>query len=364
VHLDLKPSNVLLSSDGPRVIDFGIARAAEDIHLTNTGMVVGSPGFMAPEQITGDDVGPASDIFALGAVLAFAATGQGPFGAGRTEALAYRIVHGEPALDCLPEPLRKIIAGCLAKDPKQRPDPAQVITSLSEIPAEEPGIGTYWIPGPVGRLIELHESVAAAAVTAWRESQPESGAAPGEAAGATTTPSSRSGVTDPGSRIRPVREARPARGVRWGLGAAAIGVLLAVAVAFAVVRGYAKPGTISVPPPRAASPAATDSAGHHALRTLGGPASTVEAYYVAINNHDFAKAWSLGGETLSAQKVQSYSQYVQGFTGTRYDSLTVYSVDGNKVNVVIDSERTNGETQAYQGYYIVQKGQITGASVH
>jgi eukaryotic-like serine/threonine-protein kinase len=90
VHRDLKPSNVLLAADGPRVIDFGIARAAESSSLTRTGTIMGSAGFMAPEQITGAGVGPAADVFALGAVLTFAATGQGPFGEGPTAALAYR----------------------------------------------------------------------------------------------------------------------------------------------------------------------------------------------------------------------------------------------------------------------------------
>ena len=88
VHRDLKPSNVLLAEDGPRVIDFGISRAVESTMLTQAGLVVGSPGFMSPEQAMGSDVGPPSDIFSLGAVLAFAATGEGPFGTGTTAAAA------------------------------------------------------------------------------------------------------------------------------------------------------------------------------------------------------------------------------------------------------------------------------------
>src|SRR6201993_3362576 len=94
VHRDLKPSNVLLAEDGPRVIDFGISRATESTMLTQAGLVVGSPGVMSPEQAMGSDVGPPSDIFNLGAVLAFAATGEGPFGTGTTAALLYRVVHG------------------------------------------------------------------------------------------------------------------------------------------------------------------------------------------------------------------------------------------------------------------------------
>src|SRR5207237_2345212 len=104
VRRDLKPSNVLLAADGPRVIEFGIARAAEHSSLTRTGTIVGSAGFMAPEQITGGEMGPAADVFALGAVLTFAASGQGPFGEGRTEALVYRVVYADPTLDGVPDP--------------------------------------------------------------------------------------------------------------------------------------------------------------------------------------------------------------------------------------------------------------------
>ena len=111
VHRDLKPANVLLAEDGPRVIDFGISRAVEASALTHTGLVVGSPGFMSPEQAEGREVGPPSDIFSLGAVLAFAATGQGPFGSGSTPALVYRVVHGGPQLDLMPAEVRSLADG-------------------------------------------------------------------------------------------------------------------------------------------------------------------------------------------------------------------------------------------------------------
>ena len=123
VHRDLKPSNVLLAEDGPRVIDFGISRAVESTALTQAGLVIGSPGFMSPEQATGYEVGPPTDIFSLGAVLAFAATGQGPFGTGTTAALLYRVVHGTPSLDQVPAEVRPLIERCLAKDPGSGPPP-------------------------------------------------------------------------------------------------------------------------------------------------------------------------------------------------------------------------------------------------
>jgi serine/threonine protein kinase len=117
VHRDLKPANVLLAHDGPRVIDFGIARALETSMLTQSGTVMGSPGFMSPEQAEGAEVGPPSDVFSLGAVLAFAATGEGPFGSGPTPALLYRVVNRDPDLDGQPEQVRPLVERCLAKDP-------------------------------------------------------------------------------------------------------------------------------------------------------------------------------------------------------------------------------------------------------
>ncbi len=144
VHRDLKPSNVLLAADGPRVIDFGISRAAETGALTQTGLVIGSPGFMSPEQAEGGEVGPPSDVFSLGAVLAFAASGQGPFGTGLTAALVYRVVHSPPSLEKVPEEIRSLVERCLAKDPAQRPAASDI---LHETGTAQPAPG--WLPEPV-----------------------------------------------------------------------------------------------------------------------------------------------------------------------------------------------------------------------
>jgi serine/threonine protein kinase len=144
VHRDLKPANVLLAADGPRVIDFGISRAAGNSALTHTGLVVGSPGFMSPEQAEGREVGPPSDIFSLGAVLAFAVTGAGPFGSGSTPALVYRVVHSPAQLDRLPAELRPLIERCLAKDPGQRPTAADLLAGRVQ-----PAAG--WLPEAVTR---------------------------------------------------------------------------------------------------------------------------------------------------------------------------------------------------------------------
>ncbi|MEU4099132.1 protein kinase [Streptomyces tanashiensis] len=130
VHRDLKPSNVMVTIDGPKVIDFGIARALNSTTggLTSTGVVIGSPGFMSPEQIRGERLTEASDIFSLGTVLSFAASGRLPFDAaeGQAHALMYRVVHEAPDLAGVPEPLQGMIAACLAKDPADRPTLAEL----------------------------------------------------------------------------------------------------------------------------------------------------------------------------------------------------------------------------------------------
>ncbi|QEV03966.1 serine/threonine protein kinase [Streptomyces viridifaciens] len=132
VHRDVKPSNVLLTLDGPRLIDFGIARALDATSgFTRSGYVVGSPGFMSPEQANGQIVGPAGDVFSLGAVLAFAASGVHPFGEGVSAAvLLYRVLHEEPDVAGLPEPLRETVLDCLAKDPAARPTPQRLAARL------------------------------------------------------------------------------------------------------------------------------------------------------------------------------------------------------------------------------------------
>jgi eukaryotic-like serine/threonine-protein kinase len=147
VHRDLKPSNVLLAEDGPRVIDFGISRAVEAATmLTQAGLVVGSPGFMSPEQAMGLEVGPPSDVFNLGAVIAFAATGEGPFGTGTTAALLYRVVHGTPSLDRVPPAVRPLIEGCLAKDPAQRPTANGLLAAVGALQPDG-----NWLPETLTR---------------------------------------------------------------------------------------------------------------------------------------------------------------------------------------------------------------------
>ncbi|MFH9351823.1 protein kinase [Kitasatospora sp. NPDC017646] len=134
VHRDLKPANVLVAGDGPRVIDFGIARAADATALTGTGYRIGSPAFMAPEQAQGRAVTPATDVFALGALAAYVAGGTPPFGDGPDTAVLYRVVHEEPDLTAVPADLRELVQRCLAKSPEDRPKPAEIIQTARNHP--------------------------------------------------------------------------------------------------------------------------------------------------------------------------------------------------------------------------------------
>ncbi|AZS75028.1 serine/threonine protein kinase [Streptomyces lydicus] len=137
VHRDLKPSNVVLSPEGPRVIDFGISRAVDQQTLTITGRVIGTPPFMSPEQLQAPrDVGPRSDVFSLGTLLAYSATGHGPFDAESPYIAAYQVVHREPSLEDVPVALRTVVESCLAKEPNGRPSADELLVLLRDLPTD------------------------------------------------------------------------------------------------------------------------------------------------------------------------------------------------------------------------------------
>ncbi|WP_327411987.1 serine/threonine-protein kinase [Streptomyces sp. NBC_01233] len=185
VHRDLKPSNVLLAADGPRVIDFGIAYAADATSLTGSGVTIGTPSFMAPEQAAGRRVTPATDIFALGQVAAYACTGAPAFGEGTSHGVLYRIVHEEPDLSGIPERLTELVTRCLAKDPEARPSVAEVIALCQAANAEtvlrRP---EDWLPAPVAADI----TVRAAAPAPVQTPPPPPSSAPTVAAYSPTAP--------------------------------------------------------------------------------------------------------------------------------------------------------------------------------
>ncbi|MDQ0960830.1 putative Ser/Thr protein kinase [Streptomyces sp. B4I13] len=134
-HRDLKPQNVILSPQGPLLIDFGIARGAADTALTQTGLAPGTPGYTAPEVLISNQVGAATDVFALGATLAYAMTGRAPFGSGPTHAVSYRVVHEDIDVGGVEPELAELIKDCVAKDPARRPGPTEVITRCAVVSA-------------------------------------------------------------------------------------------------------------------------------------------------------------------------------------------------------------------------------------
>jgi predicted Ser/Thr protein kinase len=138
VHRDLKPANVLLTPSGPKVIDFGIAQTLDSTAVTRTGMTVGSPGFMAPEQITGR-AGQAADVFAWGLTVAYAASGQPPFGTGPTDAILYRIIHDSPDITAVPPELQPLVAASLAKTPEDRPSARDLSAHLTSVTGQPGG---------------------------------------------------------------------------------------------------------------------------------------------------------------------------------------------------------------------------------
>ncbi|WP_051732017.1 serine/threonine-protein kinase [Kitasatospora phosalacinea] len=222
VHRDLKPSNVILAADGPRVIDFGITRALDGTSATASRVVVGTPAFMSPEQARGHEIGPPSDVFSLGLVLAFAATGRSPFGTGPAEAIVYRVVHDEPDLAGLPSHLTGLVRRCLAKSPGDRPEVADVLGELTD-PARTT---VHWLPEPVTTMIA--------------ERQVQTLTAPSPA----TPPDPGSGPGDG----RPDRPSPPRR--RFGSGRARIGVACAVLV-LGLLTAFAFTGLPSFSHPQA-----------------------------------------------------------------------------------------------------------------
>jgi hypothetical protein len=152
VHRDLQPSNVVLGSDGPQIVDFGIAVTAESAELSGEALIIGTQGFMSPEQARGDIVGPPSDIFSLGAVLMFAATGHGPFERRNIAASLYQVINAEPELAIVPEVIWPLVTRCLAKDPPARPSAAEVVAATYDLAAREFSLDDVALHGVMGAI--------------------------------------------------------------------------------------------------------------------------------------------------------------------------------------------------------------------
>jgi outer membrane protein assembly factor BamB len=292
VHRDLKPANVLLAPDGPRVIDFGISRAVADTRLTASGAIIGTPSYMSPEQVEGAMAGPASDVFSLGSVLAYAATGTAPFNGApgmSAAAVMYRVVHGQPNLEGAPADLRSLIEACLAKDPSQRPDLARV-ASGSTAAAERLGLSpaAFWPPEVAG-VIQAQQAALTEQIAAL------SGGAAGDLSGTfggTGAPSGMStgfasplpgGTTRPGGRAGQY-QAGPTAGGYHGApaGTTRRGLLIGAAVGGVAVigggLGWALSARSGSGPAGTATPPAGSGALPAGLPTASG-GTTLSRYY-------------------------------------------------------------------------------------
>jgi eukaryotic-like serine/threonine-protein kinase len=281
VHRDLKPSNVLLAADGPRVIDFGISRAVEQTMMTTIGAVLGSPGFMSPEQALGSgEIGSPTDVFSLGAVLAFASSGSHPFGVGPVPTLMYRVVYEAPDLARTPPALRPLLEACMAKDPAARPTTDDLLRRLSH---SVDLLTPDWLPASVADTLVRYVPTAPA-----RTAQPVPPQEPRVADAARidddlpTVKAATAHAAPPAQVAAGVAEgARPRH--LWPVMAAvgtAAAVLAVVAVLVLSSPGQAKPGpghSLSPTPSlthTAASPRPTQSARPKATATRPKPTAT------------------------------------------------------------------------------------------
>lgn len=314
VHRDLKPSNVLLASDGPRIIDFGIARAADSTWRTGPAHVVGSPGFMSPEQAEGRECGPPSDVFSLGAVLTYAVTGEGPFRRGTPDALLYRVVHCQAATDGIPGQLRPMIESCLAKDPQQRPTTSDLLA-------------TSELLRPRTDILYVESTFKSAETVDSTISFPKSGF----------------NEARPGSRVF-TRERFTGR---WLMAACA-----AVVLAGAIATGFVLTSSPRISP----SPPSDTSA------TRVGPATVVRAFFAAINKHDWQQVWSLGGKNLNRRPpYNTPSGMISGYRCTVKDDVKELSVSGQTVSgrfiAYVAHDGVNAE-QTYEFRYSVSNDVI------
>ncbi|WP_367140903.1 MULTISPECIES: protein kinase domain-containing protein [Streptomyces] len=326
LHRDLKPGNVLLAADGPRLIDFGIARAPDATTLTGTGLMVGTPAFMSPEHIRGGrHVVAASDVFCLASVLCYAATGEDPFGDGPLAAVLHRVLQAKADLSSVPDPLRGVLADCLRPDPADRPGTAALATRFGTPPT-----GDFAWPAAIRERIagDRAEAAAAAAppahplagyamapaISSRRDGdQPPAGhpAVPGRA-------EVRTASHDLPTLGAPQAEAgRPARGVvKFGIaGVAALAV--GGAVVFGIWQGARSDGDEAARKPEAAAPGKAPAAGQDGVDEAGGPdrAGTLPAPDAAARpagRHAWSGKLSKGPLGCTADATALVCQLVDG----------------------------------------------------
>ncbi|MFD8143931.1 serine/threonine-protein kinase [Streptomyces sp. NPDC059708] len=291
VHRDLKPGNVIVADDGPRVIDFGIARALDGGQHTGT-MVIGTPGFMSPEQARGEPTGPASDVFALGCVLTFAATGHSPYGQGRPDVILYRTVHQPPDLDGVPDELTAFLRLCLAPEPGRRPLLSDALRHLATS-AED----TRWLPPGVEAMI-------------------------GERRAATVALRDRTAPEPPGTGPEPGPEPGPVRRRRRAVAAAAalaVGGAAWAAVAF--LHPFGTGGGAAGTGGTGGTGASGAGATAKATAWSGDPCDVTN--YTLIQDHQLTSVGQAGGFTSGSERVKTCTWKVGAATVDNASTMTL-----------------------------------------
>ncbi len=323
VHRDLKPSNVLLTAGGPKVIDFGIAQVLDATAVTRVGMTVGSAGFMAPEQITGQS-GTAADIFSWAVTVAYAASGQSPFGTGTPDAILYRIVHETPDIAAVPAALHAQVAAALAKDPHDRPTAPELLTELTHT-AATPSAG-YDSPTQTV-LAQTWRPASPPPVTPAPQQRPEP-----SPWGAWQAPRPRA---EPSSWPAPPPDARPAAPQRPGLRRP---VLLTLVLAVAILLGAGAAAlafALSGHPSTGHNTASGGAASHSPTA----PATSAVTNSPAAASSPSVSSSSTGSATSSSSPSQGTSSsssaalpvlVVGSYSGTQPTEIA-YSGDGTNV---------------------------------
>ncbi|WP_055588628.1 serine/threonine-protein kinase [Peterkaempfera griseoplana] len=387
VHRDVKPSNVLLALDGPRLIDFGIARALDaTTGLTRSGYVVGSPGYMSPEQAAGGEAGPAGDVFSLGAVLAYAATGNPPFGDGVSAAvLLYRVLHEEPDLAGLPDgPLRDAVQACLAKDASARPTPDGLRAALTAGEGTVRLLSDGWLPAAlsasVGRraaeLLDLEDEAAVETAAPWPGQGARSGGTSGvspvsgsfgpppedwaparpepedappraEASGPSdatagpepAVPGPLDTTTPPGAGPDPVPAPRSRPGVR---AAAAAGVLALAGggVALALLYGHGTPGSAPTGRPTGTAATAAPQDGAVPAAMVGSWQGDITTKLIPLSS-TFQLTVRQGGKGAVVTESRNNSQLTKGAYCLGRGTL----VSADARTIVVREEPSGGNTQ-------------------
>ncbi|MGH3230258.1 MAG: protein kinase domain-containing protein [Streptosporangiaceae bacterium] len=405
VHRDVKPGNMLIGSAHPDhlyLTDFGLSKQrASSAPPTVTGQFMGTLDYMAPEQIEGNPIDGRADLYALACTAFEMLAGQPPFKRDAGLAVMWAQVSAPvPSLRALrpdlPPAVDQVMATALAKTPDARyptcmafaralaaacgvggeagqegadaPLPADLPAEQAQIPASR--VSTSWVsdPQPESEVTLAGQRAAdpqADAETAWAGRpmyRPDTAWTPTpDPDTATSARPPWSASPPPPGRSQPRgAPARPGRGRTWPVLVSVVVLLAIVGVAFALLRHNSAPGSIiQNSPPPTSHPATSATSATTAPVTSLGPAAAVRAYFAAINAHDYARAWALGGKNTAP----SYSSFASGFNGTAKDEVTVVSVAGDVVTVKLAAVQTDGSVKHYQGTYTVANGVITQSQI-